>query len=296
MSLVIDVSKFQQPKGLDWDRLRAIHETLLESGDRLGVVIIPRATYGSKGPNVRDPAFPRFVELTRKAGLRLSAYHFYRQTTPWTDQYGVFQEYTRRYVDWEPSDFVPMFDLEDNRRNGDGRLNKAIVNVECPQMCAAMLEEYGGLNFYYSSYLPDLLGARKGDEGWKWMQGLSRTLHHLADYSVAPGAPRTPYTRRWHLHQYKPEEHDWYNPDSGGYAVEIDVNVANLSDQVAVAQLADYGLIGEKEADPYDEGMPMPHYDPEIDVGFDVLANGLAAAATGAFRLAKAYGPADDDD
>jgi GH25 family lysozyme M1 (1,4-beta-N-acetylmuramidase) len=107
----IDVSSWQNPAKFDWPALA-----------KSGKFLIARASYGKKP----DKTFTRYAALCREHGVVFGAYLFYRQTQTVTDQFAVWNRQLDAIGELLEGDVFPVLDMEENKRNGDGRPNPAV--------------------------------------------------------------------------------------------------------------------------------------------------------------------------
>lgn len=211
---VVDVSHHQTPAWLDVPALA-----------RRGVLgVICRATYG-KGTADRD--FVEFSKRVRGEGMAFGAYLFYRQVHTVEEQLALWDRQLELVGGLQPGDFLPVLDMEENKRNGDGLPNSKLFGEACQRIAEGWLAQYGGVILYYSSYFPEYLKAYG-----QWMQSTPDLKHWLADYGTktkasVPGKPRTPYTKLWHLHQYAGDHPPGRIPEYANGTQNIDLNALN---------------------------------------------------------------------
>lgn len=213
MLVGIDVSHHQVPRKFLWSQM---------SG-QLGF-LVARASYG-KG--TKDRAFADFATYARENGLVFGAYHFYRQIHSVEEQLALFEQQLMLAGGLREGDLYPVLDMEENHVNGDGTPKPEIFSSACLRFAEAMIDKYGGVILYYSSYFPEYLKSHKD-----WIKTLPNTYHWLADYRgsaglTPPGQPRTPYSPTWHLHQYMPKPTPLYPVVVNGKQAPVDHNVLN---------------------------------------------------------------------
>ena len=209
-----DVSRYQRPDAWSWPGLAAMSAT-----------IVARATYGTRP----DETFPEYAAKCREHGVRLGAYHFFRQSQPWGEQVDAFLTAADTL---KTGDVLPVIDLEDNSKF-DGPIKAAQFSEDAERMASFVRDVYGGLVVYMSSYFPAVLGNPE------WLKDPGYRIW-LADYAKEPGSPRTLYSHRWNWHQPAPEwTHLYEGRDQKGNLVEVDHIYANPEHEPGVM------LIGE---------------------------------------------------
>lgn len=270
-----DVSSWQDPEKWDWPALAL--------GDKF---VIARACYGTKP----DRAFARYAALCREHGICFGAYLFYRQTQTVTDQFAVWNRQLAAIGGLREGDLLPTLDMEENRRNGDGRPNPARFGAACREIAEALRAEHGGAVLYYSSFFPDYLGAPKTYAHVSWMRE-SGYYHWLADYGSKTGPtplgqPRTPYTAVWHLHQAKARP----VPEYAGGGADVDANALNPKKAIAdlliqpAPELSEDAVLGEEGTTERPGGCD----DEERDRGIALVSEGLDRIREGLDALEKA--------
>lgn len=262
----IDISHHQLPGTINWTA----------AADQIDFVIA-RASYGAGTPGEpSDRHFTEHIERARAVGLKIGAYHFYRQIHGVEEQLANFDRQLRTIGGLQHGDILPVLDMEDNRKF-DGYPKAQLFSEACLRIATAMIEEYGGVILYYSSYFPEYLKSHK-----TWMRSLPQIKHWLADYNRSAGQPRTPYSPTWHLHQYKPEPAPFY---SGG---NIDQNVLNpvfSLDDLLIKPL-DAAVTNGGASDEAHRGEYDTSERPGGALDEDHVVEGLALATEGAQKLA----------
>lgn len=212
---LIDVSSWQDPAKFDWAALAAREAPVR--------AVVARATYGTK----LDPDFKKFCEAIRGNGHHFGAYLFYRQTQTVRDQLAAFARQLDLVGGLMMGDLLPVLDMEHNARNGDGEPRAAQFSDDCRQVAGSLSADYGGCILYFSSYFPSYL--RRGDARRAlWMNDYPAWLADYGDktHPRSPGAPRTPYTPKWALHQYTGKGRI---PEYASGGEDLDLNVINPS-------------------------------------------------------------------
>src|SRR5688572_1676229 len=123
----VDISSHQNPTAINWEALAKTHR-----------FVICRATYGTR----TDSQFAAHVAAARRVGLKVGAYHFYRQTQPIELQLAAFAGAT----DGKILDLVPALDLESND-SFDGPADPALYANAKP-MADAWRTQFGNYLLY----------------------------------------------------------------------------------------------------------------------------------------------------
>lgn len=235
MIKIVDVSHHQDPKLWDWDNF---HRSF--SG------LVARASYGS---GTKDRQFLEYAKQARSMGSAcvFGAYHFFRQTQTAKAQFDLFKSQIDAIGGLLEENMYPVLDLEDNRTNGDGKVDAKLFNTVGRELCEMMIEEWGGCIIYMSSYFPDSIGAnikiRTLNSNTAWLQYCN---WWLADYGyymssgnarsfvpTEPGKPRSPYGP-WAIHQHKPRPTALYADGK----LDVDQNVVNPNFDVDLLRCA----------------------------------------------------------
>ena len=163
----------------------------------MSATIVARATYGTRP----DETFPEYAAKCREHGVRLGAYHFFRQSQPWGEQVDAFLTAADTL---KTGDVLPVIDLEDNSKF-DGPIKAAQFSEDAERMASFVRDMYGGnCIVYMSSYFPAVLG----NPSWLREPGYR---FWIADYRPELEAPRMPYQpMRWHWWQKMPIENALY--------------------------------------------------------------------------------------
>lgn len=196
----VDVSHHQTVDSIDWDALGA-----------QAAFLYARATYGTKP----DSRFFELVKAAQGVGLRVGAYHFYRQGQPPGDQLQAFSQVCRvanMGAGWLP----PAIDLEWNEEY-DGPVDPDLYN-RSREMALSLKDDWGTFVVYSSPAFID----RLGDPPWLRYGHL-----WVAHYGVEK--PRTPEGVDWTFWQHCSE------PMPGVSSRKLDQNFARR----------DYPVIGD---------------------------------------------------
>lgn len=133
-----------------WQVASKLNDALLGQDHRF---LIARATYGTRP----DKQFQAHVREARAAGLKVGAYHFYRQSQPVAAQLEAFLAALEQ-ASFGPGDIVPAIDLETNQPNGDGKPNPNRFNEDGLAMALELESIYGGSLVYFAPYFFHELG------------------------------------------------------------------------------------------------------------------------------------------
>lgn len=142
----IDISVYQPPKLFDWALIAKEFD-----------FVIVRACFGVSS----DKYFESHFTNAKKAGLKVGAYIFYRQTQGWEEQFKAFVTELER-VNLGPGDIYPVVDLEWPAKS-DGKTKRSVYNTQAKLLCETLAKKYGKCIIYLS---PGFYGDLGGP---KWM-------------------------------------------------------------------------------------------------------------------------------
>ena len=227
MKFVIDVSKWQPPASLPWNKFAAGAHGL-----------IARASYGT----MRDEQMLEHLKRARAAGLKVGVYSFYRPSQPVRAQLDVLLAQLD-LAKIGPGDIVPTLDVELDPKPSPQPVTKAWQDG-VRQMLAALKDRFGNAMVYITQREFGMLGAPE------WL--LTFPLW-VANYTSAP-KPATPGNRQWTGWQFRVGPFD---PNgAGGYD--------KAHPDLDQSHFVDLPLIG---ALPYLPPVPQPEPTNESDDG-----------------------------
>lgn len=229
MKYVVDVSKWQPPASLPWDKFAAGAHGL-----------IARASYGT----MRDAAMVEHLKRARAAGLKVGVYHFLRPSQPVRAQLDVLLAQLD-LAKIGSGDIVPTLDIELDPFPTPQPVTKAWQDG-VRQMLAALKDRFGNAMVYITQREFGMLGSPE------WL--LTFPLW-CAFYSSAPKPP-TPGNRPWQGWQYRVAQFVPEGP--GGYD--------KAHPDLDQSHFVDLPLIG---ALPYLPPVPQPEPTNESDDGLE---------------------------
>jgi len=221
----IDISKWQDPKKVDWEGLARQHD-----------FTVIRACYGVKS----DWAFAEHFKNARDNHVLAGAYLFYRQIQGWEEQYEAFKGELDR-VGFGEGDILPVVDLEWNEAN-DGKVDPAKFNDGARKLVEKLAETYGGCIIYLAPGFYETLKKPA------WL------LEHpwwIAHYGV--DKPWCPW-KKWIIWQYTGKG------TSMAYPNGVDLSWSDVLPPVVdlVPDIVDHEIPDIAEHEPY-EGIEDPY-------------------------------------
>ncbi len=163
--------------------------------------MISRCCYGRR----KDNLHVQHLANARRAGLKVGAYVFYRQSQTPEVQFEAFKQHHLLMT----GDIIPVVDLEDNEKY-DGKMSPHLHNTGGRELCRLLKEHYGDCMIYISPGHYLLLGKPK------WMDEYKIWTAH---WNVSK--PAWPDEGKWAVWQDKVDFHPSYPQQ------KIDLNVAH---------------------------------------------------------------------
>lgn len=233
MSYGIDVSHWQSPASLPWEKIAAGAS-----------FCICRTTYGT----TRDRAVAEHMRRARAVGLQVGVYHFFRPSQPVADQLATFRA-AAAAAKYQPGDIIPALDVEADPVPKPGTPVSPGWQEGVRWMLDVMVSEFGDAMVYITQREFGMLGKPA------WL--LERPLW-VANYTGAK-APATPGNMPWLLWQHRVGPFQANGP--GGYDKArplLDQNRA--SGALPMAKRVPWALI---QPDPRSEPPAPPELDDE---------------------------------
>lgn len=229
MKYVVDVSKWQPPASLPWDKFAAGAHGL-----------IARSSYGT----MRDERMVEHLKRARGAGLKVGCYHFYRPSRPVQAQLDVLLAQLD-LAKIGSGDIIPTLDVELDPVPAPQPVTKA-WQEGVRAILSALKDRFGNAMVYITQREFNMLGAPE------WL--LTFPLW-VANYTAAP-KPASPGNRPWTGWQHRVGP---FVPDGpGGYD--------KAHPDLDQSRFVDLPLIG---ALPYQPPVPQPAPTVETDDGLE---------------------------
>lgn len=203
----IDVSHFQAPRALPWDRIAA------ECG-----FMIAKFSDGI----VKDAAAVEHARRARTAGLVVGGYHFFRDTVSVSAQFDAFCS-AAADCGLAPGDLFPALDVEDwpirvpARTDADWHRISHATSEPARQWCELAKAKFGGAIVYTSQRDWGRLGSPA------WVLDFPLWCAHYPGHEIA--APATPDHRPWRIWQFAVHPLDfklWANDTKNPRAIDHD--------------------------------------------------------------------------
>jgi len=172
----VDISKWQDPKRIDWGALSELCD-----------FVVVRFTFGT----ARDSRVEQHVELVRRHALCLGAYLFHRPHQPAQAQLEAFAAVDES-VGYDSGDLIPWLDLEhDPGAPPEWRDPSPKWDPNAHELCDSMAAQYGEVMPYINQ--SDFLAL--GSPAWILDHPLA-----VANWTERP-EPRTPQGGTWVMWQ-----------------------------------------------------------------------------------------------